>query len=237
MPDRFARLYPAGERVLKLGPAASESAAKKEDLRQYRYLHFAVHGFADEAHPERSGLVLSQGKDGDQDWILRMDEIALLRLNAFTSSSKPGFLRPKLYVMPSCACSVEESGCGRIPTSGSRLLRFNSIRQMARANGITRRSPGRNLPSNYVNIADERLGFVSQSTGVCGFGGFELACPRDRPRETPDQSADWGHWKLLADLSSKAIVDFGVTSFRPCGRIGKDRVPAAFASETTPLIL
>jgi len=78
----IARLYPPGERVLRLGEAATESAVKKEDLRQYRYLHFAVHGFADEANPSRSGLVLSQGKDGDEDGILRMDEIAHLRLNA-----------------------------------------------------------------------------------------------------------------------------------------------------------
>jgi CHAT domain-containing protein len=78
----IASLYPPGERVLRLGLAASESSLKKEDLRQYRYLHFAVHGFADEVNPARSGLVLSQGKDGDQDGILRMDEIAQLRLNA-----------------------------------------------------------------------------------------------------------------------------------------------------------
>jgi CHAT domain-containing protein len=78
----IARLYPAGDRVLRLGAEARESIVKSEDLRQYRYLHFAVHGFADEAHPERSGLVLSQDKDPDQDGILRMDEIARLRLDA-----------------------------------------------------------------------------------------------------------------------------------------------------------
>jgi len=78
----IASLYPPGERVLRLGAAASESAVKSDNLRQYRYLHFAVHGFADEADPSRSGLVLAQGKDGDQDGILRMDEIAQLRLKA-----------------------------------------------------------------------------------------------------------------------------------------------------------
>lgn len=78
----IASLYPPKERVVRLGVAARESAVKKEDLRQYRYLHFAVHGFADEANPARSGLVLSQGEDADQDGILRMDEIAHLRLNA-----------------------------------------------------------------------------------------------------------------------------------------------------------
>jgi CHAT domain-containing protein len=78
----IAALYPPGDRVLKLGAAASESALKAEDLRQYRYLHFAVHGFADEANPSRSGLVLSQGDAAFEDGILRMDEIARLRLNA-----------------------------------------------------------------------------------------------------------------------------------------------------------
>jgi hypothetical protein len=54
----------------------------------------------------------------------------------------------------------------------------------------------------------------------------------DHSPETPEQSADRLDRKLLADLSSQAIVDFRVTgdrSFRAGGRISINRVPATLA--------
>jgi CHAT domain-containing protein/tetratricopeptide (TPR) repeat protein len=74
--------YPSASRSLMLGEAATESAVKRENLAQYRYVHFAVHGFADEADPAKSGLALGRERGAGEDGMLHMDEIARLRLNA-----------------------------------------------------------------------------------------------------------------------------------------------------------
>jgi len=78
----ISRFYPAGQRVLRLGPDATEAQVKREDLRAYRHIHFAVHGWVDENNPARSGLVLSRDQKSAADGILRMQEIAQLRTNA-----------------------------------------------------------------------------------------------------------------------------------------------------------
>jgi CHAT domain-containing protein/tetratricopeptide (TPR) repeat protein len=52
-------LVPAGQRMEALDFAASQETASSPELAQYRYVHFATHGFADSAHPELSGIVLS----------------------------------------------------------------------------------------------------------------------------------------------------------------------------------
>jgi CHAT domain-containing protein/tetratricopeptide (TPR) repeat protein len=51
----------AGSRECKvaLGFEANWETATSPDLRQYRILHFATHGFINEVHPELSGIVLS----------------------------------------------------------------------------------------------------------------------------------------------------------------------------------
>lgn len=74
--------YPSASRTLRLGQAATESVVKRDNLALYRYVHFAVHGFADEENPARSGLALGRERGGAEDGILRMDEIARLQLNA-----------------------------------------------------------------------------------------------------------------------------------------------------------
>ena len=71
----IASLFPSGQREIRLGAQASESAVKQEDLRRFGYLHFAVHGLVDDSEPARSGLALSHG-------VLRSEEIARLRMNA-----------------------------------------------------------------------------------------------------------------------------------------------------------
>ncbi len=62
------------------GEEAREGRVKKEDLDRYRYVHFATHGYFDEARPERSGLVLGGG--AEDDGILQAREVFRLRLNA-----------------------------------------------------------------------------------------------------------------------------------------------------------
>jgi CHAT domain-containing protein/Tfp pilus assembly protein PilF len=78
----IARLYPPNLRNILIGPAATESSIKNEKLTDYRYLHFATHAFLDEQTPTRSGIVLSQLNTGDEDGILRMNEIFNLQLDA-----------------------------------------------------------------------------------------------------------------------------------------------------------
>jgi CHAT domain-containing protein len=78
----IARLFPSDQRELRLGAAASESAVKREDLRRFGYLHFAVHGRVDDQDPARSGLALSHEAGSAEDGVLRAEEIARLPLNA-----------------------------------------------------------------------------------------------------------------------------------------------------------
>jgi len=63
---------------------ASRATATGTELRQYRYVHFATHGFLNSANPELSGIVLSmvdqQGKP--QAGFLLADEVFNLHLPA-----------------------------------------------------------------------------------------------------------------------------------------------------------
>jgi CHAT domain-containing protein len=75
-------LFPAAKRQVYLGAAAGEQAVKAENLGQYRYVHFAAHGYIDEEKPTRSGIVLSLYNDAREDGVLQMSEVMGLRLNA-----------------------------------------------------------------------------------------------------------------------------------------------------------
>ena len=63
---------------------ASETTITDPEMSQYRYLHFATHGFINSAHPELSGIVLSlvdqQGED--QEGFLAVREVYNLKLPA-----------------------------------------------------------------------------------------------------------------------------------------------------------
>jgi CHAT domain-containing protein/Tfp pilus assembly protein PilF len=63
---------------------ASRQTATSGELSQYRYVHFATHGFLDSLHPELSGLVLSMvdEKGNPQDGFLRAHEVFNLKLPA-----------------------------------------------------------------------------------------------------------------------------------------------------------
>jgi CHAT domain-containing protein len=80
--NAIGALFPgAGSRVY-LGAEASEDRVKSESLNQYRFIHFAVHGYYDEEHPARSGIALSVGSTSRQDGLLQVPEIMRLRLRA-----------------------------------------------------------------------------------------------------------------------------------------------------------
>ncbi|MCD9184843.1 MAG: CHAT domain-containing protein [Pyrinomonadaceae bacterium] len=63
---------------------ANRENATKDELADYKILHFATHGLLDTSHPELSGLVLSlYDKNGKaQDGFLRLNQVYNLKLNS-----------------------------------------------------------------------------------------------------------------------------------------------------------
>jgi CHAT domain-containing protein len=82
--EGIATLVPAAARKQALDFRADRAAALSADLGQYRYVHFATHGFLNSVHPELSGILLSmvneQGKP--QEGFLRAHEVYNLNLSA-----------------------------------------------------------------------------------------------------------------------------------------------------------
>jgi CHAT domain-containing protein len=60
---------------------ANEAFVKQKIIEGYRFLHFATHGFVNEANPAFSGIFLSQQEDEQEDCILFASEIYGLELN------------------------------------------------------------------------------------------------------------------------------------------------------------
>jgi len=77
-------LVPARDRLEALDFDASRATATGPSLTEYRFVHFATHGFLNSAHPELSGIVLSLvGRDGGEArGFLTATDIFNLRLNA-----------------------------------------------------------------------------------------------------------------------------------------------------------
>lgn len=75
--------------MLLTAAAASEAALKAADLSRFGIIHFATHTVVDEAHPDRSAILLAPGDSGE-DGLLQPREIAGLPL------------KDKLIVLSSC---------------------------------------------------------------------------------------------------------------------------------------
>jgi CHAT domain-containing protein len=76
----ISKLYPAAKRQIYLGHQATEETVKNENLDQYRFLHFATHGFIDENVPGRSGILFSRDPDSSEDGVLQTSEISRVPL-------------------------------------------------------------------------------------------------------------------------------------------------------------
>lgn len=61
---------------------AKEEVIKSGVLKDYQYIHFATHGFVNEANPAFSGVFMSQKYDSDEDCVLFASEIYNLTINA-----------------------------------------------------------------------------------------------------------------------------------------------------------
>jgi CHAT domain-containing protein len=77
-------LVSKGEGMEALDFAASRQTATSGELSQYRYVHFATHGFLNSLHPELSGIALSMfdERGNPQDGFLRAHEVFNLKLSA-----------------------------------------------------------------------------------------------------------------------------------------------------------
>ncbi|MEG4167321.1 MULTISPECIES: tetratricopeptide repeat protein [unclassified Microcoleus] len=77
-------LFPANSRTESLDFAASRATATSPNLSQYKIIHFATHGFANSAHPELSGIVMSlvDEKGNPLNGFLRLTDIFNLKLAA-----------------------------------------------------------------------------------------------------------------------------------------------------------
>jgi CHAT domain-containing protein/lipopolysaccharide biosynthesis regulator YciM len=78
----IGEFYRPDQRKLRLGPEATEASVKHDRLTDYRIIHFATHSVMDEETPAMSGVVLSLVNTGDEDGVLRMNEIFNLDLDA-----------------------------------------------------------------------------------------------------------------------------------------------------------
>lgn len=78
----ISRLFPPSQRQVYLGAEAREETVKSAKLDEFRYIHFASHGFIDEAKPDRSGILLSRDPHSAEDGVLQMAEIMRLKTNA-----------------------------------------------------------------------------------------------------------------------------------------------------------
>src|SRR5207302_9995045 len=65
-----------------LGPTATKSAFESSGLDQHSIIHLAVHGVANEKHPERAALILLSDSSSGDDGILEASDIVHLHTNA-----------------------------------------------------------------------------------------------------------------------------------------------------------
>lgn len=78
----ISKLFPVDQRQVYLADQAREETVKSSKLDDFRFIHFATHGFIDESKPSRSGILLSRGPDSQEDGVLQVSEIMRLKLNA-----------------------------------------------------------------------------------------------------------------------------------------------------------
>ncbi|HTV54744.1 MAG TPA: CHAT domain-containing protein, partial [Terriglobia bacterium] len=79
--ESAAQLMGPGSTVL-LGSEATKEDVEAEPLADFKILHFAVHGVANETNPDRAALVFREGSQPNDDGLLQVRDIRKLSLNA-----------------------------------------------------------------------------------------------------------------------------------------------------------
>ncbi len=80
--NEISALFPEKERDVFLREKAKEEVVKYRDLKKYKIIHFATHGFIDDVKPSRSAVILTLDNDPKEDGFLQMREIFNLDLDA-----------------------------------------------------------------------------------------------------------------------------------------------------------
>ena len=79
----IASFFKKGNAIIYLMKDATEGNVKRKGaLDNFNYIHFATHGYIDEAKPDFSSLVLTKEKNSEEDGLLQASEIFNLNLNA-----------------------------------------------------------------------------------------------------------------------------------------------------------
>jgi CHAT domain-containing protein/Tfp pilus assembly protein PilF len=79
----IASFFKEGNAEIFLRKDATEENVKREgELKKFNYIHFATHGFIDEAKPDFSSIVLTKDNNSEEDGLLNAAEIFNLKLNA-----------------------------------------------------------------------------------------------------------------------------------------------------------
>ena len=77
-----AQFMGLGSSIVLLGSRATKENVVAEPLVNFKILHFAVHGIADEHNPDRSALVFREGTKTNDDGLLQVRDIRRLSLDA-----------------------------------------------------------------------------------------------------------------------------------------------------------
>lgn len=80
--EKIADCFEEGNAGIFTGDSATEDRIKGTDFGQFNYLHFATHGYINEAEPDHSSLVLTRDSISAEDGLLQSSEIFDLHLNA-----------------------------------------------------------------------------------------------------------------------------------------------------------
>ena len=80
--DRLSDWLLGNKTSVYLESQADEENLKKIMLKNYRYIHFATHGFANKTTPDLSGLLLAHDPSSAEDGVLFLGEVYNLELNA-----------------------------------------------------------------------------------------------------------------------------------------------------------
>jgi CHAT domain-containing protein/Tfp pilus assembly protein PilF len=104
--------------ITKLFTEASEAYLKSNEVKGFKYLHIASHGFVNSEKPELSGIVLAQNHTGGNDGVLYTGEIYNMELNS------------DLVVLSAC-----ETGLGKV-SKGEGIIGLSRALLYAGTNNI-----------------------------------------------------------------------------------------------------
>ncbi|TAH22519.1 MAG: CHAT domain-containing protein [Cytophagales bacterium] len=79
--DEVSLLFSENKRVIFKEEKATEEVLKSLQLKDYKYIHFATHGFVNTQNPALSGIMLYKKETNQEDGILHSSEVYNLKLN------------------------------------------------------------------------------------------------------------------------------------------------------------